>query len=233
MTEPTERHTTDSSPRPTPTHRPTPLPRSGLAIAVDRLLGGVARHWLALFNTAWAIYLLLPLLAPVLMHFGLYTPARMIYAVYAFACHQLPDHSYFFFGADAVPLMPTLEAGGMAPGMDLFQQRQFLGNPILGFKVAICQRDIAIYGAVLLAGLIYGLVRRPGRQLSLWIYLLFLIPIGVDGFTQLLGLRESDWLLRTVTGALFGAASVWFAYPYVDDAMSELVAPPPSSAGTA
>ena len=204
----------------------SPPPRSGLAMAVDRLINGVARHWLALFNTAWAIYLLLPITAPVFMHFGWYTPARVLYAVYAFACHQLPDHSYFLFGPDPVPLTPTLEAGGMASALDLFQQRLFLGNSMLGYKVAICQRDIAIYGAVLVAGLIYALVRQRSRQLSLWVYLLFLIPIGVDGFTQLLGLRESTWQLRTLTGALFGAASVWFAYPYVDDAMREILAPP-------
>ncbi len=204
-----------------------PLPRSGLAIAIDRLIMGIARHWLALFNLAWAIYLLLPLAAPVMMAFGWYTPARVIYAVYAYACHQLPDHSYFFFGADPVPLTPTLEAGGMAPALDLWQRRQFVGNSALGYKVAICQRDIAIYGAVLVAGLVYGLVRQRSRQLSLWVYLLFLIPIGVDGLTQLFGLRESTWLLRTLTGALFGAASVWFAYPYVDDAMQEILAPPP------
>lgn len=217
----------EPTPSVNPVPPPAPRPQSGLARAVDGLITGVAQHWLALFNTAWAFYLLLPLAAPVLMHFGWYTPARMIYAVYAFACHQLPDHSYFLFGPDPVPLMPTLEAGGMASGLDLFQQRQFLGNPILGFKVAICQRDLAIYGAVLLAGLGYAYFRRPGRQLSLWVYLLFLIPIGVDGFTQMFGLRESDWVLRTLTGALFGAASVWFAYPYIDDAMRDIQMPPP------
>ena len=80
-------------------------------------------------------------------------------------------------------------------------------------------------GAVLAAGLVYALVRRRMRQLPLWIYLLFLIPIGVDGVTQLVGLRESNWELRTLTGALFGAASIWFAYPYVDDAMQEVLTP--------
>jgi uncharacterized membrane protein len=63
--------------------------------------------------------------------------------------------------------------------------------------------------------------------LPLWLFLIFLIPIGVDGLTQLVGLRESNWELRTLTGALFGAAAVWFAYPYVDDAMQEVLAAPP------
>lgn len=210
-----------------PGQRPEPLPRSALADAVDGLVNGIARHWLAIFNTAWALYFLLPLAAPLLMAMGWLTPARVIYGLYSFTCHQLPDHSYFLFGPNPVPLIPDLEANGMREGLDLLQRRQFIGNPAFGFKTAICQRDLAIYGAVLAAGLLYALVRRRVRQLPLWLFLVFLIPIGVDGLTQLVGLRESNWELRTLTGALFGAASVWFAYPYVDDAMQEVLAAPP------
>ena len=142
----------------TPQHRPPP--QSGLANAVDKVIQGIARHWLAIFNVGWAIYFILPLLAPVLMQFGWFTPARVIYGVYSFACHQLPDHSYFLFGVNPVPLIPDLEAAGMKSGLDLLQRRQFIGNPAIGFKVAICQRDMAIYGAVLAAGLVYAVVRR-------------------------------------------------------------------------
>jgi len=212
---------------PTPHKRPEPLPRSAFADGVDRLINGIARHWLAIFNTAWALYFLLPLAAPLFMAVGWLTPARVIYGLYSFTCHQLPDHSYFLVGPNPVPLIPDLEANGMQEGLDLLQRRQFIGNPALGYKTAICQRDLAIYGAVLAAGLLYALVRRQVRQIPLWLFLLFLIPIGVDGVTQLVGLRESNWELRTLTGALFGAAAVWFAYPYVDDAMGEVLAAPP------
>jgi uncharacterized membrane protein len=209
---------------PKPTRAPsTPLPRSPLADAVDGLIVAIARHWVAIFNTGWAIYLLLPIAAPILLGMGWFTPARVIYGLYSFTCHQLPDHSYFLLGPDPVPLIPELEAAGMPPELDLLHRRQFIGNPALGYKVAICERDIAIYGAVFVAGLIYALLRRRVRQLPLWLYLLLLIPIAVDGLTQLVGLRESTWELRTLTGALFGAASVWFAYPYVDDAMQEVL----------
>ncbi len=209
-----------------PRQRPEPLPRSAFADGVDRLINGIARHWLAIFNTAWALYFLLPLAAPVFMQAGWLTPARVIYGLYSFTCHQLPDHSYFLFGSNPTPLIPDLEANGMREGLDLLQRRQFVGNPELGYKTALCQRDLAIYGAVLAAGLLYALVRRQVRQLPLWLFLIFLVPIGVDGLTQLVGLRESNWELRTLTGALFGAAAVWLAYPYVDDAMQEVLATP-------
>ena len=55
------------------------------------------------------------------------------------------------------------------------------------------------------------------------VYVFFLIPIAVDGLTQMVGLRESNWVLRTVTGALFGFATVFFAYPFVDEAMQEVL----------
>ena len=202
-----------------------------LAAYANDLVIGIARRWLALSNTLWAIYLLLPFGAPVAMQLGWTGPAEILYAIYSMLCHQLPDHSYFLFGSNPVPLITDLEANGMGEGLDLLQRRQFIGNPELGYKTAICQRDLAIYGAVLAAGLLYALVRPKGnkgmRQLPLWLFLIFLIPIGVDGLTQLVGLRESNWELRTLTGALFGAAAVWFAYPYVDDAMQEVLAAPP------
>jgi uncharacterized membrane protein len=194
-----------------------------IVAAANALVLGIARHWLLIFNSVWAVYVLLPFLAPVLMHLGWTTPARLIYAGYSFMCHQLPDHSYFLFGEQLTPSLATLEAGGMPPGQGLLEQRHFSGNELLGYKVAICQRDVAIYLAVLVAGLLFGLVRRRLPTLRFRWYLLLLIPIALDGGTQLIGLRESNWLLRTLTGALFGMASVWLAYPYIDEAMHDVL----------
>ncbi len=189
----------------------------------NRLVMGIARHWLALFNTAWALYILIPLSAPIFMHFGLIWPARIIYGVYSFLCHQLPDHSYFLFGPLHAPHLHELEALGMQPGLDLFGQRRFVGNPLAGYKVALCQRDLAIYGSVLAAGLLFALLRGRIRPPSIKLYLLLLVPMAVDGLSQMFGLRESDWLLRSLTGALFGVASIWLAYPYVEDAMQDVI----------
>lgn len=157
------------------------------------------------------------------MQLGFTGPARIIYSIYSYACHQLPDHSYFLFGQTLTPLMGQLEAGGMATGLDLFGQRAFLGGESLGFKVAICQRDVAIYGTVLLAGLLFNIVRHRLQPLNWRLFVLFLVPIALDGGTQLFGLRESNWWLRTLTGALFGLATVWLAYPHVESAMTEVI----------
>lgn len=183
----------------------------------------VARHWLALINTAWALYAFLPFLAPVLMWAGLPVAAQVIYTVYSAVCHQLPTHSYFLFGPSFAPPAADLVAHGMTASTNLFQQRVFIGNEAVGWKVALCERDVAIYATVFVTGLLYALLRHRLRPLPFKIYVLFLIPIAVDGLTQLVGLRESNWWLRTITGALFGFGSVWFAYPYVEDAMLDVI----------
>jgi uncharacterized membrane protein len=202
-----------------------PPPPSMISDLANRLVLWIAHHWLALFNTAWGLYTILPFIAPLLMWAGLEMPASIIYGIYSFTCHQLPDHSFFLFGSTPVPEAQALMAAGAPDETNLFLFRSFIGNPEVGYKVALCERDVAIYGSVFISGLVFAFARKRGkvRAPSLKVYLLFLIPIAVDGLTQLFGWRESNWLLRTVTGAIFGAASVWLAYPYVDDAMQEVI----------
>lgn len=194
-----------------------------VARRVDGAVIWIARHWLALFNSLFALYLLLPFLAPALTRAGLTAPASVLYSVYSVTCHQLPERSYFLFGERPFYSLSALEVSGLGEGQSLFQRRAFNGNEVTGYKVAVCQRDVAIYGSVVLAGLLFGLLRGRIRSISLKVYLLFLIPIAFDGLSQLFGLRESSWWLRTVTGGLFGAASVWLAYPYIEAAMRDVV----------
>ncbi len=214
--------------RPDPASRPAtlpppPAPPSKLSRTANGIVVWFARHWLAIFNTAWAIYVIMPFMAPIFMHLGLPWPAQLIYTIYSGFCHQLPGHSYFLFGPSLAPPASDLVAHGMTTSTNLFEQRAFIGNEEIGWKVALCERDVAIYAAVFVTGLLFALVRDRLRPLPFKIYVLFLIPIGIDGFTQLFGWRESNWWLRTVTGVLFGFASVWLAYPYVEDAMLDVI----------
>ncbi|MCB0045761.1 MAG: DUF2085 domain-containing protein [Caldilineaceae bacterium] len=185
----------------------------------------IARHWVAIFTALWGVYWLLPLLAPVFMHLGLTAPARLIYYIYSFFCHQLPDHSYFFFSHshEAAPSTAELVAGGMPEGLSLLQVRRFIGNPEVGYKAAVCQRDVAIYGAIFLASFSYGLLRRRIRGIHWKLFLLLALPMAIDGGVQLIGLRESNWLLRTITGALFGVGAIWFLYPFIQTSMDEVI----------
>jgi uncharacterized membrane protein len=212
----------EQQPSSLPPDRPATAP-SALSRGANGIVVFVARHWLAIFNTAWALYVIVPFLAPILVQAGMPEAAQVIYSVYSVLCHQLPDHSYFLFGPELAPHDHELIAAGMSSGNNLFQVRSFIGSPEVGWKVALCQRDVAIYASVFLTGLLYGLVRHRVRKLPFKIYVLFVIPIAVDGLTQMVGWRESNWWLRTLTGALFGFASVWFAYPYLEEAMQDVL----------
>lgn len=200
--------------------KPAVMERRGCAQGVNRGARWLARHWLALLNLFWSIYVGLPVLAPVLMDVGWTGPAGAIYLLYRPACHQRPERSFFIDGPKAAYSRPELAAAGI----DVDPLARAIGNATIGWKMAFCERDTAMYGATLATGLVYGLLRkrlRRMRRMPFRIYLLFLIPIGVDGTLQLIGLYESSWLARSLTGALFGVGSALFAYPYLDDSFGD------------
>jgi len=93
---------------------------------------------------------------------------------------------------------------------------------LLGYQMAYCQRDLAIYGGVLALGLLYGLVRRHVSPLPLRWAALLALPMAIDGFTQLFGLRESTWELRVVTGSLFALTVVWVVFPRLEQGFAEI-----------
>ncbi len=93
-----------------------------------------------------------------------------------------------------------------------------------GHQVCYCQRCMAIYSGFFLLGLAYPLLRRIGRPRPLrwrWMFLLW-VPMALDGFTQLFGLRESTWQLRVITGGLFALSCFWVAFPHLEQAFGEM-----------
>ncbi len=108
----------------------------------------------------------------------------------------------------------------------------FLGNDQMGYKVGLCERDIAIYAAMFLGALAYlhPTVRRRLRPCPLWLFaILGIAPIGLDGFSQMLGYppfslwpaRETLPEFRVLTGALFGIMTFWLGFPNIQDAMDD------------
>ena len=238
----------------TPPKQPVTGWQRSLVIGLDKLLYKFSKHWLTVFNFFAFIYVGLPILAPILMNAGITGPARVIYTAYGPMCHQMASRSFFLFGEqDAyprelagteytpieaymadIPEFANVSTDPVAWPEFLMPARQFLGNAQMGYKMALCERDIGIYLFVFLGGLIYPFVRRytPIKALSPMAFLILgMGPIGLDGFTQLLSmygialnasfmeaifpLRESTPLLRTFTGAWFGLCLVWVAYPRI------------------
>ncbi|MFQ6100679.1 MAG: DUF2085 domain-containing protein [Anaerolineae bacterium] len=205
-----------------------------IIIITDRFVFWLSKHWLAIFNTLAFIYVGLPILAPVLMHLGVEGPAKVIYTVYRPLCNQLPQRSWFLFGPQFAYMAPEfMERLGIDVVHDLSAQA-FIGNEELGYKIGLCERCTAIYGAIFLFGLLYVLGRRRVRSLPWWGYVAGLLPMALDGGYQFLSYAttlffpnfptspyESTPLMRTITGALFGLVTVWLAYPLVQETMDE------------
>lgn len=200
-------------------------------------------HWLSnrymfVFNAFVFIHLGLAVLAPVLQANGYTGPAKVVYVVYGRLCHQLAFRSWFIYGEQKayprdianVDLPLTFEeATGIHP-YDIDAAHQFVGNDRLGYKMALCQRDIAIYGAILVFGIIFSLTGKRIPSLPIWWwFILGIMPIGLDGISQIISqlpwdiipVRESTPLLRTITGGLFGFATAWFGYPVVEETMAD------------
>lgn len=181
------------------------------------LMHWISSHWLALANLAVGWFLGLPLLAPVLLHAGYTRLGNVIHLIYRPLCHQLPERSIFFWGPQ-----PTYSFDELSGLLGRTVPPRYVGDTIVGFKTAVCQRDVAIYGTALLCGLLFQLVRSRLRPISFRVFVAMLVPIGIDGFGQLLGFWTSSWTSRTITGALFGAACVLLAYPYLENGMADV-----------
>lgn len=209
-------------------------PERRAVLTADRFIYWIGRHWLAVANLLAILYVGVPFLAPVLMHAGLERPARAIHAFYSPLCHQLPFRSWYLFGEQGTY---TRDEVATLVGGEALIPHAAIGDPVMGYKVALCQRDTAIYGTIALAGLAYAGLRRRLKPLPLWAYALFgVLPIALDGglqyvsyialyFFPQLGFPalESTPVRRVITGFLFGLATVWMAYPYVEAAFDDIL----------
>jgi len=186
-----------------------------LALFIDRLVLGLSRHWLLIAVLALGLWVLLPWLAPVLMAAGLEGGARLIYTLYSFQCHQLPQRSYFLFGPRL--MVPLADINAVWPYTSYPKLRQFIGTPEMGYKVAWSDRMVSFYSPLFIGGLLFALARwRSGRD-RLWRplpvrwWLLALVPIFLDGFTHMIsdtihpvyGFRESNAWLAALTNNAF------------------------------
>lgn len=231
--------------------------KRAIVIALDKGVLWFTRRWVGVIAVLAALYGGIPFAAPVAMELGWTGVGNVIYTVYRPVCHQFAFRSWFLFGEQGA--YPRARAG--VPG-ESFEQavagdpafagidlntldtdlilaaKNFVGNDQLGWKVAFCERDVAIYLSIALFGVLFVVLRKLGvnvPKLPFWAYLLIAIaPIGLDGFSQYFAnppfngfgipfypVRESTPFLRALTGSLFGIGNAWLAFPYIEESMME------------
>ena len=216
-------------------------PPSSFVAALNRFADAFRAHWLAILVGILLFYSLLPFAAPILKKFGADGLAQLIYRPYKMMCHTYAFRSYFLFGEQVVYSRGEGDSEfEQATGISLLtpegllQARDFQGNERVGYKVALCERDIAIYLSIALGGIVFALLRRRARPMPWLLFVLIgVVPIGLDGFSQIFGqpplqflpFRESTWFFRTLTGALFGFSVAWLVFPLIEATMTMPPAP--------
>ena len=210
--------------------------RHSLILWANRRILWLAKHWLAVVNGFFAIYVGLAFLAPVLLAYGYANIANTIYAIYRLDCHQLPSRSYFIAGEQVafchrhVPMYGTLLVGGL-----LFNfVRPRLKPPALRWYVFFLV-PIAVDAGMAMAsewlhfmpmatlwtiGLIAmgitSAILHSRHYLTWHSYLFFAAgPLSLI-YLQYFGPYQSNWTLRTITGLIFGFGTVWYAYPHLE-----------------
>jgi hypothetical protein len=215
-----------------------------MVISVQKFILFLARYWFLVANLLAVLVLALGLFAPAFMSEGMTDAGRTVYGILAPHNHQLPQRSYFLFSR-AGGIQTYSQAQILAWGADPHDLEAFLGNMEIGFKTALNHRMIAIFVAILAGGLGWGLAGERPRLNRYWLIGLALPMlvdaishmISENGGTAF---RESNawavwltggaflpsfyegttigtlnWLLRNLSGGLFGLGLVWFLYTYL------------------
>lgn len=163
----------------------------------------ISDHWLAILNTILAVFIGVSALGPVLYALGFNGPASVLFDSYRFVCGQTPSHSFY----------------------------------IAGYQMCLCSRCLAIYSSLLIGGLFLAMYRRRPffeiRPLNWKLWVLGMLPMALDGGTQLFGWHESNVYLRLLTGAIFGICTAWFVLPQIEGSSSRPTQATPEGAARA
>ena len=151
--------------------------------------------------------------------------------VYRVARHWLAYVNAWVLGFLGLALLaPVLAAKGFdgsarviyAIHRPFCHQRDDRSFHVLGEKMACCHRCTAIYGGLFLFGVAFVALRGRLRPLP-WRFLALLsLPILLDGLTQAVGLRDSTWELRVLTGSLFAVGAAWLLLPHLERGFADM-----------
>ena len=186
-----------------------PIPRVSISNS-DKFVYWLSRHWIIVVGSCFGLYVILPFLAPLLMHIGWSWPSKAIYFIYSFLCHQLPQRSYFLFGPKFSYSLPEIQSAWQNTNNGLIL-RKFIGNSQMGWKTAWSDRMIAMFTSLWTFSMIWGILKLRIKPLPLWGLILLLLPIAIDGTTHFvsdlsgigLGFRDSNLWLATLTRSAF------------------------------
>jgi uncharacterized membrane protein len=180
---------------------------SPIGVSGDYLMKPILRrYWILPLSIALGIFAGLPFLAPIFMHIRMPGIAKIIYFVYSWLCHQLPERSYFLFGSKLTYSLDELQKAWQNT-LNPAILRQFIGNSEMGWKIAWSDRMVSMYTGLWLFGLLWWPIRKRLRPLPWLGLVIFLLPMAMDGTSHLVsdlvginqGFRYSNLWLATLT----------------------------------
>ncbi|MBL8090030.1 MAG: DUF2085 domain-containing protein [Anaerolineales bacterium] len=89
--------------------------------------------------------------------------------------------------------------------------RQFIGNEAMGWKVAWSDRMVSFYTIIWVFAVIFSWLRNKAKAISIWMALLLLMPMILDGGTHMIsdfsgignGFRDTNLWLAQLTNNSF------------------------------
>lgn len=156
---------------------------------------------------------------------------RIDRAIHRFARHWLLVFNVVAFIIASIPFLAPFLASQRLSGLSgvlhtfmglICHQDPEHSFTIFGEQMALDHRCTAIYLATFVTAVGYSFVRGRVSPLGFLGLLLLAAPMALDGFTQLGGLRESNWALRIITGSLFAFGVMWFALPRLEFGFAEI-----------
>lgn len=149
-----------------------------------------------------------------------------LYHAFGPLCHQKLSRSYCLFNDDMGYWLGDCspQEGSYITSAADRETIEVRYDSVRGFKMPVCARDLGLYGAMLLAALIYPLVRRlDERTVYPAIYLMLgIVPLALDGGVQLISelgilpfVYESTNLIRLLTGGIAGFVATFYALPLI------------------
>ena len=191
-------------------------------------LGENPSRWIyAIVLSVSFVYLASILAAPLLAMQGEETVSGAVYSFHTQMCHQITARSLCFFEesgslwvGDCVPQGSNwLEFDrAAAKGLAITGRYEVVLNGVHGFQIANCTRDLGIFAAFFVATLVFPFLKKLDDENipPKWILFAALVPVGLDGLTQLVGLRQSTNTLRMLTGAIAGIVLPFYIIPMLN-----------------
>jgi uncharacterized membrane protein len=147
---------------------------------------------------------------------------HLAHVLFSPTCHQLTSRSFCWF-----PGKKAVEDCISNHTLPYSKAIVVMKEGYEGYKFPVCARCFAIYlglmvGAIAFLLLSYAKLLKPHAIPHIGVFLLAILPLAIDGTTQLLTPYESTNQIRLFTGLLAGITTSFYACPLFNTFLSRL-----------